>query len=1093
MDIDKNKRIGLTDEQVKQSREQHGKNVLTPPQRTSLWKLYLDKYRDPIIQILLVAAFVSLILAFIEKNFMETIGIFVAVFLATTVGFYFERDAAKKFNLLTALSEEQPVKVRRNGKVMEIPRHDVVVGDVVLVEVGDEVPADGELIVCNDLQINESTLTGEPVTEKSLEGGGDGAYPRNIILRSTMVMNGRGEFVVTAVGDATEIGKVAKKSTEQTSVETPLHMQLDKLAKMISKVGSVVSVAAFFIFLIHDILTNPAWGGKDYFYMAEIVLKYFMMAVTLIVMAVPEGLPMAITLSLALNMRRMLKSNNLVRKLHACETMGAVTVICTDKTGTLTQNKMQVSALELKQGDEVPADGELIVCNDLQINESALTGEPVAEKSLEGGGDGAYPRNVILRSTMVINGRGEFVVTAVGDATEIGKVAKKSTEQTSVETPLHMQLDKLAKMISKVGSVVSVAAFFIFLIHDILTNPAWGGKDYFYMAEIVLKYFMMAVTLIVMAVPEGLPMAITLSLALNMRRMLKSNNLVRKLHACETMGAVTVICTDKTGTLTQNKMQVSALELKQGDEALLDTAIALNSTAELNDGKPIGNPTESALLLWLDAQGKDYEELRKQVNVLKQLPFSTERKMMATLAEVDGETYLFVKGAPEIVMKKCIIEDRMQKQTAEELDEWQHKAMRTLAFAYKKVEASIMRTSRTSTAEVVALLDANDLQLQAIAAIADPIRPDVPAAVQECRHAGIEVKVVTGDTAATALEIGKQIGVFEDEPENIGADGSMTSLDQQMITGEQWEALSDEEAYERAKDIRVMSRARPTDKQRLVAMLQKRGEVVAVTGDGTNDAPALHYAHVGLSLGSGTSVAKEASDMTLLDDSFKSIANAVMWGRSLYRNLQRFLFFQLVVNVAALLLVLGGSVIGTEMPLTVTQILWVNLIMDTFAALALASLPPSHEVMKEKPRKASDFIINKSIGFGILFCGIVFFLVMFALLVYCERRGKGGVDVHELTMFFTTFVMIQFWNLFNAKALMSHHTAFRHFLKDKGMILVLVLVLVGQWIIVTFGGEMFRTTPLSLHEWLLIVGSTSVVLWVGELWRGFKRMIAKRR
>ena len=879
MDIDKNKRIGLTDEQVKQSREQHGRNVLTPPQRTSLWKLYLDKYRDPIIQILLVAAFISLILAFIEKNYMETIGIFVAVFLATTVGFYFERDAAKKFNLLTALSEEQPVKVRRNGKVMEIPRHDVVVGDVVLVEVGDEVPADGELIVCNDLQINESALTGEPVTEKSLEGGGDGAYPLNVILRSTMVMNGRGEFVVTAVGDATEIGKVAKKSTEQTSVETPLHMQLDKLAKMISKVGSVVSVAAFFIFLIHDILTNPAWGGKDYFYMAEIVLKYFMMAVTLIVMAVPEGLPMAITLSLALNMRRMLKSNNLVRKLHACETMGAVTVICTDKTGTL----------------------------------------------------------------------------------------------------------------------------------------------------------------------------------------------------------------------TQNKMQVSALELKQGDEALLDTSIALNSTAELNDGKPIGNPTESALLLWLDAQGKDYEELRRQVNVLKQLPFSTERKMMATLAEVDGETYLFVKGAPEIVMKKCIIEDRMQRQSAEELDEWQHKAMRTLAFAYKKIETSIMRTSRTSTAEVVALLDANDLQLQAIAAIADPIRPDVPAAVQECRHAGIEVKVVTGDTAATALEIGKQIGVFEDEPENIGADGSLTSLDQQMITGEQWEALSDDEAYERAKDIRVMSRARPTDKQRLVAMLQKRGEVVAVTGDGTNDAPALHYAHVGLSLGSGTSVAKEASDMTLLDDSFKSIANAVMWGRSLYRNLQRFLFFQLVVNVAALLLVLGGSVIGTEMPLTVTQILWVNLIMDTFAALALASLPPSHEVMKEKPRKASDFIINKSIGFGILFCGIVFFLVMFALLVYCERRGKGGVDVHELTMFFTTFVMIQFWNLFNAKALMSHHTAFCHFLKDKGMILVLVLVLVGQWIIVTFGGEMFRTTPLSLHEWLLIIGSTSVVLWAGELWRAFKRMIAKRK
>ena len=869
MDIDKNKRFGLTDEQVKQSREQHGRNVLTPPHRTSLWKLYLDKYRDPIIQILLVAAFVSLILAFIEQNFMETIGIFVAVFLATTVGFYFERDAAKKFNVLTALSEEQPVKVRRKGKVMQIPRHDIVVGDVVLIEVGDEVPADGELLTCTDLQINESTLTGEPITEKNLEGGGDGAYPRNVVLRSTMVMNGRGEFVVTAVGDATEIGKVAQKSTEQTSVKTPLYVQLDKLASMISKVGSVVSVAAFVIFLVHDVLTNPVWGGKDYFYMAEIVLGYFMMAVTLIVMAVPEGLPMAVTLSLALNMRRMLKSNNLVRKLHACETMGAVTVICTDKTGTLTQNQMQVD--ELLQKDD--------------------------------------------------------------------------------------------------------------------------------------------------------------------------------------------------------------------NAQLLDVAIALNSTAELDEDKAIGNPTESALLLWLKSQGKDYKEIRQQAKVLKQQPFSTEKKYMATIAEVSDKKYLLVKGAPEIVLSLCQMEERERNQALRELDEWQHKAMRTLAFAFKEIEADL---------NISQLRSDKNFTLQALVAITDPIRKDVPAAVKECRRAGIEVKVVTGDTAATALEIGKQIGVFEDEAENIGADGDMTSLDQQMITGEQWEALSDEEAYERAKDIRVMSRARPTDKQRLVAMLQKRGDVVAVTGDGTNDAPALHYAHVGLSLGSGTSVAKEASDMTLLDDSFKSIANAVMWGRSLYRNLQRFLFFQLVVNVVALLLVLGGSVIGTEMPLTVTQILWVNLIMDTFAALALASLPPSHEVMQDKPRKGSDFIITKSMAWGILFCGVVFFAVMFALLVYCERRGEGGVDVHELTIFFTIFVMIQFWNLFNAKALGSNRTAFRHFLKDKGMILVLGLILIGQWIIVTFGGEMFRTVPLSATEWLAIIGGTSIVLWAGEVFRLFKRLLAKR-
>lgn len=849
-----NSNSGLSDEQVGQSRKRCGLNVLTPPRRISLWKLYLDKYRDPIIQILLVAALISLVLAFIEHNFMETTGIFVAVFLATTVGFYFERDAAKKFHILTALSEEQPVKVRRNGRVIEIPRRDVVVDDIVLIEVGDEVPADGVLLSCTDLQINESSLTGEPMTEKLLEGGGDGAYARNVVLRSTMVMNGRGEFRVTAVGDATEIGKVAAKSTEQTAVKTPLYVQLDKLATVISKVGSIVSVAAFVLFLGHDILTNPVWGGKDYLYMADLVLEYFMMAVTLIVMAVPEGLPMAVTLSLALNMRRMLKSNNLVRKLHACETMGAVTVICTDKTGTL----------------------------------------------------------------------------------------------------------------------------------------------------------------------------------------------------------------------TQNQMQVDTLLLKQGSEHLLHLAIAVNTTAELDNDRGIGNPTESALLLWLKAKGHDYAELRKQCTVVSQQPFSTERKYMSTRVLAEGTQYLFVKGAPEIVLAKCDLDDKEKQKAQEELADFQRKAMRTLAFAYQKEEDDKMT-------------------LQAIVAITDPLRKEVPAAVQECRKAGIEVKMVTGDTAATAFEIGKQIGIFEEDNTSIGADGEMTPLEVQMITGEQWEALSDEEAYKRAQNIRVMSRARPTDKQRLVAMLQKHGEVVAVTGDGTNDAPALHYAHVGLSLGSGTSVAKEASDMTLLDDSFKSIANAVMWGRSLYRNLQRFLFFQLVVNVAALLLVLGGSIIGTEMPLTVTQILWVNLIMDTFAALALASLPPSHEVMKEKPRKASDFIISRSMGAGILFCGISFFVVMFAFLVYCERRGRGGVDTHELTWFFTTFVMLQFWNLFNAKALGSNRSAFRHFLQDKGMQLVLLLVLAGQWLIVTFGGEMFRTQPLSLKEWAIIIGSTSLVLWAGELYRAVRR------
>ena len=847
MDTIENKdKKGLNDEQVAASRQRYGRNVLTPPKRTPLWKLYLDKYRDPIIQILLVAAAVSLIFSIMNGEYMETVGIFLAIFLATSIGFYFECDAARKFSLLTALGEEQPVKVRRDGKVTEVPRCDIVVGDVILLETGDEVPADGKLIEVNGLQINESSLTGEPIADKSLD---------------------------------------------------------------------------------------------------------------------PEG---------------------------------------------------------------------------------------------EGDDHGAYPRDVVLRSSMVMAGRGEAIVTAVGDATEIGKVARKSTESTAVKTPLNMQLEKLAKFISKIGLAVSFAAFAIFLVHDILVNPLWRGHAYLEMAQVVLRYFMMAVTLIVMAVPEGLPMTVTLALALNMRRMLKSNNLVRKLHACETMGAVTVICTDKTGTLTQNKMQVQDFVIENGK--LLDEAIAFNSTAELDGNQGIGNPTEIALLLWLKGKGVDYQRLRKSGKIESQQPFSTETKYMKTVVTLQGQRHEFVKGAPEIVMGMCNLSDKKREEIQRLLLAYQRKAMRTLGFAL-------------------------DGEWQGVAAISDPVREDVPAAVKRCQGAGITVKIVTGDTSATATEIGRQIGLFNDEADKLPS----TS-----ITGPEWAALSDEEAYKRAAEIRVMSRARPTDKQRLVEMLQKRGEVVAVTGDGTNDAPALHYAHVGLSLGSGTSVAKEASDMTLLDDSFGSIANAVMWGRSLYKNIQRFLFFQLVVNLTALLLVLGGSLIGTEMPLTVTQILWVNLIMDTFAAMALASLPPSREVMNDKPRKQSDFIITKSMGKAILGCGLVFFAAMFVFLLYCERRNTGGVDTHELTWFFTTFVMLQFWNLFNAKAYASQYSAFHRFLADKGLMLVLLFILAGQWFIVTYGGSMFRTEPLSLKEWLIIFIGTSPVLWIGEIIRGISRLRKKK-
>lgn len=847
---------GLSREQVVASRAKYGENVLTPPKKTSIWKLYIEKYNDPIIQILLVAAAVSFGLAFVNHDFMETIGIFLAIFLATTVGFYFELDAAKKFNVLTAMNDDQPVKVRREGKVTEIPRREVVVGDIIIVEPGDEVPADARLIAATNLQIDESTLTGETLTTKSVDSDGNHAttYPPNIILRSTMVMNGHGEAVVEKVGAMTEIEKVAQKATEATNTKTPLNIQLTKLAKLISKVGSFVSVAAFVIFLVHDILTNDLWHTTNYLGMAQTVLNYFMMAVTLIVMAVPEGLPMAVNLALALNMRRMLKSNNLVRKLQASETMGAVTIICTDKTGTLTQNKMRVS--------------------------------------------------------------------------EIFKSSADNNDATS---------------------------------------------------------------------------------------------------------------------------------------NLLDTAMAINSTAELDGDKVVGNPTEGALLLWLKDQGHDYNTMRSTCTTVNQIPFSTEKKFMATVATVNGKTLTFVKGAPEILINMCGCDTAERETYEKKLLHYQQQAMRTLAFAYGEGDL---------TNELLEG-NASDLSLQGVCAICDPVRDDVPKAVDECRTAGIRVKIVTGDTTATALEIARQIGVNEGE----------------AITGPEWAALSDEEAYKLCENIRVMSRARPDDKQRLVEMLQKHGEVVAVTGDGTNDAPALNYAHVGLSLGSGTSVAKQASDITLLDDSFSSIAAAVMWGRSLYKNIQRFLFFQLVVNLSALLLVLGGSVIGTEMPLTVTQILWVNLIMDTFAALALASLPPSHEVMRDKPRKASQFIITKPMARGILFIGTIFFIIMFAFLVWCERHGAGSViDVHELTLFFTTFVMLQFWNLLNAKCLGSVHSAFRHFWSDRGLALVLGLIFVGQWLIVTFGGRMFRTLPLSLMEWVAITVVTGVlVLGGGELYRAIKR------
>ena len=866
---------GLTDQEVIASREKNGINLLTPPKRPSIWKLYLEKFQDPVIRVLLVAAAFSLIISIIESEYAETIGIFFAIFLATGIGFYFEYDANKKFDLLNAVGEETPVTVIRNGKIKEIPRKDIVVGDIVVLNTGEEVPADGTLVEAVSLQVNESTLTGELMVNKTTDEAhfdDEATYPSNAVMRGTTITDGHGIMRVERVGDATEIGKVARQSTEQSQEQTPLNIQLTKLANLIGKAGFTIAALTFIVFTSKD---------KDLY-------QY-------------------------------------------------------------------------------------------------------------------------------------LTVTEVTD--------------------WHQWLE---------------------------------------IARIVLKYFMMAVTLIVVAVPEGLPMSVTLSLALNMRRMLKTNNLVRKMHACETMGAITVICTDKTGTLTQNLMQVYEAQVDESQPDLVAEGIAANSTAFLEEKaegeKPsgVGNPTEIALLLWLNGKGQNYMKLREEAKVVNQLTFSTERKYMATLVDspIQKKRILYIKGAPEIVMSKCNLDKAQIDKYNEQLLAYQNKAMRTLGIAYKVVPEN-------ASDDCAELVGEGGMTFLGIFAISDPIRPDVPDAVKKCQSAGIGVKIVTGDTPGTATEIARQIGLWTPE-----------DTERNRITGVEFAALSDEEALDRVLDLKVMSRARPMDKQRLVQLLQQKGAVVAVTGDGTNDAPALNHAQVGLSMGTGTSVAKEASDITLLDDSFNSIATAVMWGRSLYKNIQRFIVFQLTINVVALLSVLLGAFFGTELPLTVTQMLWVNLIMDTFAAMALASIAPSMDVMNEKPRRRTDFIITPAMRNNIFGVGLGFLAILMGLLVYFKNLPEG-MDTHHLTVFFTIFVMLQFWNLFNASVFGTNHSFFKDAGHALGMLGVALIILVGQILIVSFGGKVFRTEPLPLNEWLYIIGGTSFVLWIGEIWRGIKRLSSK--
>lgn len=942
---------GLTDAEVIESRNKHGVNILTPPEKESLWSKFMEKFKDPLIRILLVAGLLSIGIACYEiiglghswTAFFEPIGIFVAILLATGLSFYFELIADKEFSILNQVNDDEPVKVIRNGFTIEIPKKDIVVGDIVILSTGDEIPADAELLEAVTLQVDESTLTGEPVCSKTIDKDAfdkEATFPSNHVMRGTKVMEGHGVCRVFAVGDETENGKVFEAAQIDDSVKTPLNEQLDGLSDLITKLSyifaGIVIVGRLFVFF--------NWN------------------------------PIALTLSI-----------------------------------------------------------------------------PTA-----------------IFFWLVIKKFDDF---------------------------------------SKVKCSISIFVFFAVLMVMVigLFLHLNSGQDISHLLSHTMQTLMIAVTLIVVAVPEGLPMAVTLSLAYSMRRMLKTNNLVRKMHACETMGATTVICTDKTGTLTQNQMKIyqtnfySLSDQKLSDNeisTIIKEGIAVNSTASLdlsdaNKTKVLGNPTEGALLLWLNEKGINYQSLKENTTLIEELPFSTERKYMATVVKSSlGKKMIYVKGAPEIIHSLC-------KQTCENVDkssidkqllQYQDQAMRTLGFAYQELNDGDLSIKDNKVI-------AENLTFLGIVAISDPVREDVPAAVEECINAGINVKIVTGDTPGTAKEIGRQIGLWTDK-----------DTDKNIIMGPELTSLSDDELDKIVLDLKIIARARPMDKKRLVESLQRRNQVVSVTGDGTNDAPALNAAHVGLSMGAGTSVAKEASDITIIDNSFSSIGRAVMWGRSLYQNIQRFLLFQLTVNVAACFIVLIGAFMGVESPLTVTQMLWVNLIMDTFGAMALASLPPSKKVMKDKPRNRDSFIINKSMGLNIFGVGTLFFLITLGFLFIFQhadvtsvkdlltlKLGESNkVTPYEQTLLFSIFVWTHFWYMFNARSYETNSSFFgiKH---SSGFWTIVLVIVIGQIAIVELLYNFFNVAPMfhtadwqinvsGCIDWLLIVGLSSLVLWVREIY-----------
>ena len=946
--MSKLKYTGLTDAQVLESRKKHGANILTPPEKDPLWKQYLEKFEDPLIIILLVAGALSIGISCYEffglghnwTVFFEPIGIFIAILLATGLAFYFELRANKAFNLLNQVNDDEPVKVIRNGNAIEVPKKDIVVGDVVILNTGDEIPADGVLLEATMLSVDESSLTGEPICGKTIieaDFDSEATYPSNHVLRGTKVMEGHAIFEVLKVGDATENGKVFEEAQIDDSVKTPLNEQLDGLSDLITKLSYGFAAAIIVGRLVHYF----AWQPLAFTLLIPVIIFFYLV----------------------------------IKKFEDWSGKACI---------------------------------------------AAIIG---------------------------------FVAVFVGMVVGLHEMLLPTEELTGL------------------------------LAHTLNT-------------------LMIAVTLIVVAVPEGLPMAVTLSLAYSMQSMLKTNNLVRKMHACETMGATTVICTDKTGTLTQNKMQIYKTNFYdlQDDQHLNDSEIcklivegmAVNSTASLDFSQDtptvIGNPTEGALLLWLHKNGINYTQLKNDAITLNEVPFSTERKYMASVVKsVTGKKILYVKGAPEIVLNMCnsISGDKSKDNVNEQLLAYQQQAMRTLGFAYQIVE---------NDEEVIVdnKVVAKNLTFMGVVAISDPVREDVPMAVEDCVKAGIRVKIVTGDTIGTAIEIARQIGLWTDQ-----------DTEANIITGPEFAKLTDEELMSRVLDIKIIARARPMDKKRLVEALQAKGEVVAVTGDGTNDAPALNAAHVGLSMGAGTSVAKEASDITIIDNSFSSIGRAVMWGRSLYQNIQRFLLFQLTVNVSACFIVLVGAFIGTESPLTVTQMLWINLIMDTFAAMALASLPPSPKVMQDKPRDRKAFILNKSMYANILGVGTAFFVMLLVLTLIFQHADINSVfdllklqlgeanpiTPYEQTLLFSIFVWTHFWYMFNSRTYGTDKSMF-NVPYGTSFWIIIGVILLGQILIVEVGYNFFNVEPMfhnATHpnawlDWVLIVALSSVVLWIREIW-----------